>query len=163
MTAMSLRVVPPAAACRGCSRRFVLRGFAMTAATVLVGCPGSEPPPPDGPSAMPTMCGDNLCLDLTDPLNAALTRVDGTLPVRASKDTILVVRTSTTAVQAVSDVCTHAGCAVVYDHVNKVLNCPCHGSRFSLAGSVLRGPAASPLKKYVTQFDQGMNLLTIML
>jgi len=28
---------------------------------------------------------------------------------------------------------------------------------------VLRGPAASPLKKYVTQFDQGTNLLTIML
>jgi cytochrome b6-f complex iron-sulfur subunit len=141
----------------------VLRGLAMTAASALVGCPGSESPPPDAPSVMPAMCGDNLCLDLGDATNAALTRVDGTLAVRAPHDTILVMRTSMTALQAVSDVCTHAGCAVVYDRVNKVLNCPCHGSRYALTGSVLRGPATMPLKRYTLEFDPGMNLVTIML
>jgi Rieske Fe-S protein len=141
----------------------VLRGIAVTAASVLVGCPSNEPPPPDAPTAMPTMCGDNLCIDLGDPANAALTRIDGTLPVHAPHDTLLVLRTSTTVVQAVSDICTHAGCGVVYDRVNKVLNCPCHGSRYSLTGAVLRGPATAPLKRYTSQLDPGMNLVTIML
>jgi cytochrome b6-f complex iron-sulfur subunit len=136
----------------------------MTAATVLVGCPADTTPPPDGPpSVMPAMCGTSLCLDLNDPANAVLTMVDGTLTVSAPNDDILVMRTSTTAIQAVSDICTHAGCGVRYDRVAKVLNCPCHGSRYSLTGTVLRGPATRPLRSYTIQLDQSTNLLTIML
>jgi nitrite reductase/ring-hydroxylating ferredoxin subunit len=167
ISAMRLRVASPASpdpGCHGCSRRVVLQGFAMTAATVLLGCPADTTPPPDGPpGSMPAMCGTSLCLDLNDPANAVLTMVDGTLTVQAPNDDILVMRTSTTAVQAVSDVCTHAGCGVRYDRVGKVLNCPCHGSRFSLTGMVLRGPATRPLKSYTIQLDQSTNLLTIML
>lgn len=162
---MPPRVVPLAGTgCDGCSRRIVLRGFAATAASMLVGCPESEPPPPDAPQmSQSTMCGTNLCVDLADPVNGPLAVVDGSLIVTAPKDTIVVVRTSATALVALSDVCTHQGCNVRYDRVGKVLNCPCHGSRFSLSGTVLRGPATTPLKNYTTQFDQGMNLLTIML
>jgi cytochrome b6-f complex iron-sulfur subunit len=163
---MSLRVIPPAptaTGCQGCSRRDVLQGLAMTAATVLVGCHGEPTTEPDaGPSSTPTACGANLCLDLDDPLNAALTMVDGSLVVSAPKDKIILVRTSTAMVQAVSDICTHAGCGVRYDRVGKVFNCPCHGSRYSLTGAVLRGPASSPLKQYTTQLDQGTNVLTIL-
>jgi len=136
----------------------------MTAATVLVGCPSGDPPPPDGlPPSASAVCGTNLCLDLNDPLNAALTMVDGALTVRAPKDTILIVRTSTGAAQAVSDICTHAACGVRYDRAGKALTCPCHGSRYTLTGAVLRGPATQPLKRYVTQLDESTNLLTIML
>jgi cytochrome b6-f complex iron-sulfur subunit len=166
MRGMPLRVVPTiGAGCNGCSRRVVLKGFAMTAASMLVGCPASEePPPPDAPPpATTSMCGTNLCVDLADPLNGPLATVNGSLTVSTPKDTLVVVRTSATTLVALSNICTHQGCNVRYDGSASVLNCPCHGSRFSLAGSVLRGPAASPLKKYVTQFDQGMNLLTIML
>jgi cytochrome b6-f complex iron-sulfur subunit len=165
MRAMPLRVVPPTGAgCDRCSRRVVLRGFAMTAASMLVGCPGSEPPPPDAaPISSSSMCGTDLCVDLDDPLNGSLTTVDGALTVLAPRDTIVVVRTSPTTLVALSNICTHQGCQVRYDRAAKVLNCPCHGSRFSLAGTVLRGPAASSLKKYMTQFDPGMNLLTIVL
>jgi cytochrome b6-f complex iron-sulfur subunit len=109
------------------------------------------------------MCGTSLCIDLNDPSNAVLTMVDGTLTVRAPSDSILVMRTSPTALQAVSDICTHAGCSVLYDRVGKVLNCPCHGSRFSVSGTVLRGPAARPLKSYTIELDQSTNLLTILL
>lgn len=172
---MPLRIVSPAGspadspagACEGCSRRVVLQGLAATAASLLVGCPsggsGEDPPPPDAPTAMTSMCGGNLCVDLADPTNGPLAAVDGSLTVHAPRDTIVVVRNSPTTLVALSSICTHQGCEVRYDRTGKVLNCPCHGSRFSLAGSVLRGPAASPLKKYVTQFDQGTNLLTIML
>ena len=44
-----------------------------------------------------------------------------------------------------SSTCTHKGCTV-----NKVadgtIDCPCHGSKFNLDGSVANGPATEPLK-----------------
>lgn len=165
--AMPLRVVPPFTSedgCRGCSRRTVLHGFAVTAATVLVGCPSDDTLQPDAdPGSAASMCGTNLCIDLEDPKNAALAMVDGALIVSAPHDRIILVRSSTTAIEAVSDICTHAGCGVRYDHVNKILTCPCHGSRYSLSGSVLQGPATRPLATYQTQLDQAANQLTIML
>jgi Rieske Fe-S protein len=172
---MQLRVVPAASTdegCRGCSRRAVLHGLALTAASALVGCPSSDGsmsgPGPDGgddggSGSTASACGVNLCLDLNDPKNAALTMVDGALVVAAPKDSILLVRSSTTVVAAVSDICTHAGCGVRYDHVNKILSCPCHGSQYALTGTVLRGPAFKPLAKYQTQLDASTNQLTILL
>ena len=172
--AMQLRVVPAASTdegCAGCSRRTILRGLALTAASALVGCPSGDGAMGTGPDAggepgsgsIASACGANLCLDLNDPKNAALTAVDGSLVVAAPRDSILLVRSSATAVQAVSDLCTHAGCGVRYDHVNKILSCPCHGSQYTLAGMVLRGPAFRPLAKYQTQLDASTNLLTILL
>jgi cytochrome b6-f complex iron-sulfur subunit len=167
--AMRLRVVPAptGVGCPGCSRRAVLRGLAVTAAGALVGCPGPSDdaidPPDAGPGSTASPCGNNLCLDLNDPRNVALTAVDGTLLVKAPRDTLIAVRTSPTLIQAVSDVCTHAGCGVRYDHVNKILFCPCHGSRFALSGEVLQGPAFRPLARYQTQLDQAANQLTIVL
>jgi nitrite reductase/ring-hydroxylating ferredoxin subunit len=165
--AMRLRVVPPApteAGCGGCSRRAVLHGLAVTAASALVGCPGGETLAPDAdPGSITWACGNNLCVDLNDPKNAALTKVDGTLIVTAPHDIILLVRTSTTAVAAVSDVCTHAMCGVRYDRVNKILTCPCHGSKYTLLGGVIQGPAFRPLARYQTQLDPTTNQLTIVL
>jgi cytochrome b6-f complex iron-sulfur subunit len=141
----------------------VLQGFAMTAATVLVGCTTESSPPPDagGPSVAVTMCGSQLCMDLNDELNTRLTMVDGSAVISASAGSILLVRSSPTTVVAISNICTHAGCAVGYDRANRVLNCPCHGSQFSLTGAVLRGPALSPLRRYTTQLDDATNQLTI--
>jgi cytochrome b6-f complex iron-sulfur subunit len=46
--------------------------------------------------------------------------------------------------RALSLVCTHLGCTVGVEGDGFL--CPCHGSQYSLSGSVLQGPASSPLK-----------------
>ena len=46
--------------------------------------------------------------------------------------------------KAFSSICTHAGCPV--GSVTDTINCPCHGSKFSITdGSVVNGPASRPL------------------
>jgi cytochrome b6-f complex iron-sulfur subunit len=50
-------------------------------------------------------------------------------------------------VGAISAVCTHLGCTV--RHVEgEGFSCPCHGSRFDVAGQVIDGPAPRPLAWY---------------
>ncbi|MEV5242042.1 Rieske (2Fe-2S) protein [Streptomyces cinnamoneus] len=47
--------------------------------------------------------------------------------------------------KAFSAVCTHQGC-LVKEVTNGTINCPCHGSKFSVTdGSVRTGPALKPL------------------
>ncbi len=72
----------------------------------------------------------------------------GALVVDSSTDTIMVIRVSATEVAALSAICTHTGCETLYTSSSMTLDCPCHGSQFSLTGSVLRGPARRSLKVY---------------
>ena len=41
--------------------------------------------------------------------------------------------------------CSHLGCSVALNTDAKSFDCPCHGSRVHLDGTVLHGPAAYPL------------------
>jgi Rieske Fe-S protein len=44
-----------------------------------------------------------------------------------------------------SSTCTHAGCTL-NEVAEGTINCPCHGSKFNLDGSVAHGPATKPLE-----------------
>jgi Rieske Fe-S protein len=44
-----------------------------------------------------------------------------------------------------SNVCTHSGCRL-NAVADGTINCPCHGSKFNLDGTVAQGPAARPLE-----------------
>ena len=53
-------------------------------------------------------------------------------------------------IQVFAQNCSHLGCSINFvqastDHPETSFDCPCHGSRFHLDGTVLHGPAANPL------------------
>jgi Rieske Fe-S protein len=73
------------------------------------------------------------------PGDAAILEVDG--------EQTAAYRDERGTVHAVSAVCTHLACTVEWNSGEKSWDCPCHGSRFSHDGSVLHGPATTPLEK----------------
>jgi Rieske Fe-S protein len=46
-----------------------------------------------------------------------------------------------------SAICTHLGCTITWNGLEKSFDCPCHGSRFSSTGKVINGPANNNLQK----------------
>jgi Rieske Fe-S protein len=48
-------------------------------------------------------------------------------------------------VEVLAQNCSHLGCSVAFNAEARSFDCPCHGSRFHVDGTVLHGPAAYPL------------------
>ncbi|QES51308.1 FAD-dependent oxidoreductase [Streptomyces venezuelae] len=72
-----------------------------------------------------------------EPGEGAVIRVHGH-PCAVHRDTEGTLR-------AVAARCTHMGCLVAFNQAEQTWECPCHGSRFAPDGTVLDGPAATPL------------------
>lgn len=47
----------------------------------------------------------------------------------------------------VSAICTHLKCTVHFNDEERTWDCPCHGSRFTIDGKVIEGPALADLQK----------------
>ena len=63
------------------------------------------------------------------------------------KEKLAIFKDSAGKEHRYSAVCTHLGCDVVWNDLEKSFDCPCHGSRFSgRTGKVINGPANSPLE-----------------
>jgi glycine/D-amino acid oxidase-like deaminating enzyme/nitrite reductase/ring-hydroxylating ferredoxin subunit len=80
------------------------------------------------------------------PLESAdeIPRGEGRL-VRAHGKVLAVYRDDAGETHVRSGVCTHLGCIVRWNDAERSWDCPCHGSRFDVDGTVLCGPATAPL------------------
>jgi cytochrome b6-f complex iron-sulfur subunit len=152
--------------CNGCTRRAVLKGLGLV---VLGDCgaPPDHPSPPDAVSLpdaeAPVPCEPGkLCIDVTRTSSGTLGQINGTHTLPAPTDLVMAVRTGATTFIALSAVCTHESCTLLYA-ADMTLRCRCHGSAFTLDGTATIGPATVALKVYSTDFDATTNILTITL
>src|SRR5690606_18141343 len=59
--------------------------------------------------------------------------------VSYEQEKIAVYKSPEGNVNALSPVCTHAGCIVTWNDAEKSWDCPCHGGRYDIYGNVLTG------------------------
>ena len=116
-----------------------LGAAALACSYCLNGCK-----PLDNPITAPTNV--DFTLDLTTPANAALNTNGGYL----YQGGVIVARMASGTYVALSQTCTHAGGTVQYIASSNRFYCPSHGSVFGTDGSVVTGPASSPLARYTT-------------
>lgn len=67
--------------------------------------------------------------------------------VTAEGEKLAIYRDDTGKLSVLSAVCPHMKCLVHWNGAEASWDCPCHGSRFDLAGEVIEGPALHPLAK----------------
>ncbi len=74
---------------------------------------------------------------------------------------IILVHPQNTSYLAFSNVCTHRGKELEYDHPHKQLECVSGHSKFDLNGRVLKGNADAPLTTFPTQLKENLLYVTI--
>ncbi|EGE45372.1 Rieske 2Fe-2S domain-containing protein [Streptomyces sp. SID4928] len=122
-------------------RRTVLAAGAAGAAALATGCGSSGGNGGGDTSATPTATGDATG-------GAELART-GDIPVGGGtvlkERKVVVTQPEEGEFKAFSAVCTHASC-LVSTVSDGTINCPCHGSRFSITDAAVEaGPATRPL------------------
>lgn len=60
---------------------------------------------------------------------------------------VAVYRDESGAFHVLSPKCPHLGCIVMFNSAERSWDCPCHGSRFSVDGQWLNGPATTGLRR----------------
>ena len=70
--------------------------------------------------------------------NGAIIQIDG--------DNVGIYKDKEGKIYAVKPVCTHLGCLLTWNNLDKTWDCPCHGSRFDYMGRNLYEPAIKDLR-----------------
>jgi Rieske Fe-S protein len=120
--------------------RFILGAGLGLAAGVIAACSsyGKKEPGSSGTSAAPSASGSAQANVITKTAD---------VPVGSGVIVGQIVVTQPTAgvFKGLSAICTHQGCTVS-KVADGTIDCPCHGSKFNLDGSVAHGPATTPLE-----------------
>ena len=136
------------------SRRAVLAGAGAACVAALSGCTAynanngglaGAPPAQNTPAASGGSSGTGAGSGNAPDVLASTSDV----PVGGGKiltdKRIVITQPHAGTFDAFTAVCTHQGC-IVTTVSGGTINCPCHGSKFSIVnGSVVNGPASSPL------------------
>ena len=137
------------------SRRTVLSAAGAVGAVGLV----SACSPDSGSGPAPTVQSSRAADDpiITD---LAALKAAGAVAFKGPDGKAVVVMVGEQVV-AFSSVCTHSGCTVAWDPADKLLACPCHGSKFDPAAGakVVTGPAPRPLPTVTVVVDQAAGVV----
>ncbi|PLK43695.1 ubiquinol-cytochrome c reductase iron-sulfur subunit [Emticicia sp. TH156] len=101
----------------------------------------------------------DFVLDLNNATYAVLKNKGGNVVVKPQN--IIVARTNTDTFIAVSAICTHQASTINYRAASNDFLCPNHLSEFTADGTVQKGPATTPLKKYLVSVDVTNNTVRI--
>jgi Rieske Fe-S protein len=139
------------------SRRALLAGAGVTCAAMLAGCSTHDA---SNGGSTPAASGTATSADRSAPATGSSAATGTALAAGALAATsqvpdgggkiiggkhIVITQPESGSFRAFSAICTHEGC-IVSSVSNGTINCPCHGSKFSIKnGSVVNGPAPSPL------------------
>ena len=147
--------------CCGSSRRALLRAAGVGGAAVAVGLTAAA----CGSSSTGNTASSNNAGASTDPATSAAASTSASaasggsssalasttdVPVEGGKIVtadggVVITQPASGTFKAFTAICTHQQCTVGSVSGN-VISCPCHGSQFSAKdGSVVNGPASSPL------------------
>ena len=167
----------------GSSRRAVLLGTGLAAGAAIAGCstkavpydanqdgsaPGGSPTGGTGSggtgsagAAMPTAQGQ--AVSTTSTRKGTVLGPAREIPVGGgvvfAADKVVVTHPKGGKIRAFSAICTHVGCTVNQVQ-NGTIDCPCHGSQFNITdGSVVAGPAPSPLARRKVKVVKGKVVL----
>ena len=146
-------------------RRVIAAAAGLAAGGAVAGCSGSPaqtpPPPQTGPptdaqagsaAAPPTAAGSTG----TELGPASDVPVGGGTVFESLE--VVVTQPVAGRFVGLTAVCTHTGC-IVDKVVDGLIECPCHGSRYRLDGTVARGPAPRALPaRPVTVVDGSLRL-----
>jgi len=135
---------------------------ALLAAGTFAACGGSSTSPTSDAPQLRTVAGTvaGRTVSVTVDAGSALAAVNSAAMVQTSLGTFLLARTAQDTFSALTAICTHEGCSITGFGNNQFV-CPCHGSRFTTAGSVANGPAMRALQQYTTQFANGVLTFTV--
>lgn len=130
---------------RGVPRRTVLRGAAVSGISIpfLAACASDAEGESSGSPSSEAASGATVA--------AADVPVGGGTIL--ADEMVVVTQPTEGEFKAFSAVCTHQGCPV-QEIADGKINCPCHGSAFSIEdGSVVNGPATSSLETKSVSVD----------
>ena len=140
-------------------RRALLTGAGMACGAMLAGCAardsanGATAPAASSSAASTAASAASAAPAPSRGALAATSQIPVGGGTIIDAERMVITQPSPETFNAFSAICTHEGCFVA-SVSHGTINCPCHGSEFSIKdGSVVRGPATRPLPRMAIKVE----------